>query len=322
MTVEVINPAQISKDDLQSLSTISGRVTFMEELRQNKDFHRKPHAAGRLVLGVATRVVFAETHLRGQENLNFVRNKIGQGEFLTVAANHTSDADHSAIDLTLRSYGYEDLADHLVIASGLKMWDRWYIRWAMRGMSCFPMPAPAYYNEASRLSDLILSQDQRELIEKYNKDMNWLAKASLLAIRPEWHRGNIAVLVYPETTRSRDGYIQRGRAETLNYFGKGWILPLLIDGPRAVIPPEKGPNWGKIIRREGQVTLTAQEVISAERLMEPRTIDWLTERGANPVDFVMSRIVSSNPEKATLGLRPVYESLSEDIPEGLIVRAA
>ncbi len=322
MVIETIHPTQISKEDRQSLSTISGRVGFMERLRQNKDFHRKSHAVGELALDVASRIVFPNTTLRGQESLDFIRGKIGQGEFLTIAVDHTSDSDHPAINRTLRTNGYADLAEHIVIASGLKMWDRWYIRWAMRGMSCFPMPAPAYYSEASRLSGLSLSQDRKELIEKYNRDMDWLAKASFKAIRPEWHKGNIAVLVYPETTRSRDGYVQRGRIETLNYFGKGWILPLLVEGPSEVIPPEQGPNWGKIIRREGQVALTAQEVISAERLMEPRTIDWLTERGANPVDFVMSRIVSSNPQKAAPALRPMYESFLEDMPAGLIVRAA
>lgn len=312
--------AESEETHRSKLEIVSKRNRFMEGLRRGKELYRKRRPFHTVLVKGLEWMLIAKTKLTGKENLDLVVEKIGR-ERITGAANHTSDTDHGSFERTLVENGYGVVADRLVFPAGLKMWDRPETEWAMWGMNTVPVPAPEYFNEAARLSQLSLSEGELRMLLEYQENLRWLAIASLRALIPDWSSGNIMPMIYPETTRSRNGWINRGREEIDVYLRKGWILPLMIEGPGAVFPPDSNPNLGKIIRREFEVNVAAGELISGEQLHGPATLGWLRERGANPVDFVMSRIVILNPEQANPELRSLYGSLTKDIPEGLILRS-
>lgn len=316
MAIETI--AQRSKE----LQTVSKRNRFIEGVRKTRELYRQRRKIPTIILKMVTRVAVAKTKLVGHENLHIASRKIAEGEQLTGAACHTADSDHPVLENSLETDGFQDLARRFVFPAGLKMWDRAETEWGMWGMNTLPVAAPGYFDDARKLLQSDLSADQRQQIELYLSNMRWLNRESMRVLVPRWRKGEVVPIVYPETTRSRDGYIQRGRVETDIYFQKGWILPLLIEGVGEVFPPEGKPNLGKILRREFRPKITAGELISGEVLHAPQTLDWLRERRATPVDFIMSRVVSPNPERANPVLRALYKSLAENIPEGLILRAA
>lgn len=303
------------------MAVVGKRNRFIEDLKISGQLSRKRRLLQTAAVKGLEWVLIAKTRLTGQGNLNLVTKKIGQ-ERVTVAANHTSDTDHPSLERVFIKNGYGAIADRLVFPAGLKMWDRPQTEWAMWGMNTVPIAAPAYFEEATRIAKWSLSEEELALVVRYQANMRWLTRASLKVLLPEWKRGEVVPVVYPETTRSRSGLIERGREETDGYFRHGWILPLMIQGPGEVFPPEHHPRWDRIIRREFQVTVAAGELISGEVLHASATLNWLRDRNAHPVDFVMSRIHTLNPERTNPEIRPLYERLSEDIPEGLLLQAA
>lgn len=299
--------------DGSTLETIRKRKKFIGSVRRTKEFIQRKHKLPALLLRAVTRAVVARTRLVGHKSLEFFKENIGQQQ-MTIAANHTSDADHSSLDLALDENGFSDLADHLHFASGLKMWDRPQTSWGMRGMNTFPIAAPGYFDEALEMEKLSLRPEQRVLLEEYQSGMSWLNLASLRAILPHWRTGHAVVVVYPEATRSRNGLTQRGRWETAVFFKRGWTLPMMIEGLDEVFPPNALPRWEKILRREVEVKVSAGAPIDTSKLWLPSTLKWLEERQATPVDFVMSRIHALNPERTDPQVRPLYDSLLQDIP--------
>ncbi len=313
--------AQINR--VKEFETVSKRNKFIAGLRKTKNLFRKRQLFPTLLVKTITSLAIADTKLSGHKNLDIASEKRINGEQITVAANHTADPDHPVLENVLESHGYRDFASHFVFPAGLKMWDREETAWGMDGMNTLPVAAPGYFDDAKELSKLKdLSAEQKNELKSYFSSLRWLKVASLKSLIPKWITGEAVPVVYPETTRSRDLYIHRGKIETDVYFQKGWILPLLIEGPGEVFPPEGKPNWRKLIFRQFRPRVTAGELISGEVLHTPSTLEWLDQRKANPVDFVMSSIVIDNPNLAYPEDRPLYKSLTEDIPEGLIYKAA
>lgn len=171
------------------------------------------------------------------------------------------------------------------------------------------------------MGKLPLSAEQRKTLEEYKSGMDWLNRASLRTIISNWQKEKAVVVVYPETTRSRDGLLKNGRRETAVYFRRGWTLPVRIEGLDEIFPPEGMPNLEKILKRKVQVTVSAGRPIDTNKLWLPQTLEWLNGKEAHPVDFVMSRIHTLNPERTDPKIRLFYERLSEDIPEGLLCAA-
>lgn len=307
--------------DRSKLEVVGKRNRFVDGLRKGKQLYRKRRFFQSALIKGFEWALIAKTKIKGAKNLDLVVNKIGR-EQVTGAANHTSDTDHASFERTFIENGYKVVAVRLVFPAGLKMWDRPQTEWGMWGLNTVPTAAPSYSEEALNMSYWPLSEEDRLMLSQYQANLRWLKRASLKAILPDWRSGQVMPLVYPETTRSRDGLIQRGREETDIYFRHGWILPLQIQGPGEVFPPERNPNWQKILKRGFEVEVSAGELISGEALHAPKTLDWLRERTANPVDFVMSRIIALDSERANPQDRPLYESLSKDIPEGLLLKAA
>lgn len=311
----------IEEGKYASLAVIDKRNRFIGTLRKTRELYQRKRLLPALLLRAVTKVVVAETKLAGHQYLDFFRENMGRQQ-LTIAANHTSDADHPSLALALTENGYPDLAEHLYFPSGLKMWDRPYTRWGMRGMNTFPIATPGYFDEALKMGELPLSAKQRKLLEEYKSSMDWLNRASFRTIISNWQKEKAVVVVYPETTRSRDGLLKKGRSETGVYFRRGLTLPVRIEGLDEILPPERMPNLEKILKRKVQVTVSAGRPIDTNRLWFPQTLEWLNEKEAHPVDFVMSRIHILNPERTDPKIRPFYERLSEDIPEGLLLCAA
>ena len=304
----------------KELAYVFKRNEFVGSLKSGDEpLYRKRKFPGILALRIAEIVLIGSSELKGTENLKFVeqysKNRI------TFAANHTSDCDHASLENALMQNGYGNIADKLLFPAGLKMWDRDETRWGMWGMNTFPTAAPSYYEIAQELSNLSTSPEEKKELSKYIENLNWLTRASLKAVLSDWVNGKVFIVVYPETTRSRNGLIQRGRPETELYFKKGLIMPYMIEGPENAFPPERDPDWGLVIRRGWKNKIRFSQPVTAEALWQPRTIDWLNEREANQVDFVMSRIAVLNPDRVDPKYRPLYQSLAEDIPQGLLVTA-
>lgn len=303
---------------------VAKRNRFIEVARETKSLYRKrslPHA---YLLRFLSLLVTGETRLTGHKNLDFISEKLDH-EQVTGAANHLSDTDHPLLDYTLRRNGYSNVADHLVFPAGLKMWDRPQTRWGMPGMNTISVATPGYFEEAQGIAQLplcALSKGRRYLLEQYQSNMARFNITSLRAVRRDWQEGRAMVMVYPETTRSRDGLLKRGRVEMELFFRDGWVLPMAIQGPNEVFPAEQNPRWGKLIRRKLAVALAVGEPINTKVLWFPETRRWLEAREANPVDFVMSRIAILNSGRIDPRYRPLYERLWADIPEGLILGIA
>lgn len=262
--------------------------------------------------------MITKSKLIGQENLDLVENK----KPLTMALGHTSDTDHGYLEHGLITNGYSVLASRLVFAAGMKMWDRWQTSWGMPGMNTFPTAAPGYFEDAEELLNRGLLPEDQQKVKAYIETMKRLNRDSLRAITPEWQDGKAVVVVYPETTRSRNGLLQRGRKGTGVYFRHGLILPIMLEGPSEIFPPEQNPDFGKILMRKSEMTMMVNEPIDAECLFSSRTRRWLDSKEANVVDLVMSRIALLNPDRVDPKYRSLYESLIENIPEGLILKAA
>lgn len=303
-----------------NLGLIRQRSKFIEDTKRTRNLYRPRQLFHSLLLRGIALVCVAKTQLTGQQNLDFVKNRLGQEQF-TIAASHSSDADHQSLDHTLRKRGYPEVADRLVFAAGLKMWDRPETRWGMPALSTFPVAAPGYFEEAAKMAELAQSEQEQELIKRYTGNMLWLNTIALRVILNDWKVGKVIVVVYPETSRSRDDLLKRGREEMNVYFKRGKILPVMSQGPGEVFPPGKGPRWDKLGRREFEVKVATGPLIDTGKLQQPRTLEWLAARGANPVDFVMSRIAVLNPDHVDSKYRPLYQSLTEDIPQGLLLAA-
>lgn len=314
----------IEIDRARGLETVSRRNKFIEGLRKTREIYRKRRQFPAFVVKTLTRLAIPKTKLEGKENLNIASQKIAKGEQVTGVANHTANLNHPILENALESKGYEDLASRLVFPSGLKMWEMPETKPFMWAMNTIPIAAPGYFEDARRLSQSDLSEKDQAMMKTYLTNLSWLNKAALRELLPGWRKGNLVPIVYPETTRSRDGYIQRGRVETDIYFQRGWIIPFLIEGNDDVFSPEgEGkPDLKKLIMRQLRPCVTAGQLISGEVLHAPTTLDWLRDRNANPVDFIMSRIANLNPKLANPELRPLYDSLNDDIPDGLVLKAA
>lgn len=317
MVVEALSrDARIS----QGLDLANRRIRFIKDtFAGGEEFlYRRRKSLPHFLIRAISAWVVSKAELVGQENLDLIG-----GKQVTMTVNHTSDPDHGVLEHTLIANGYANVADRLLFAAGLKMWDRWQTHWGMWGMSNFPTAAPKYFRDALRLSrSKQVSDEERKTIKQYLVSMNNLNKASLEAIRPDWESGKAIVVIYPETTRSRDGLLSIGKKETGTYFERGLILPVMIQGAYEVFPPERQPDWGKVLRRELHAVVKVGEPIEAKRLQAPDTKEWLKALEAGPVDFVMSRIAVLNPERVNSSCKPFYKSLTDGIPEGLILKAA
>lgn len=312
---------ELKETDLPGLMVAEGRNNFIENTRRYRNFLRRRNLPLNIFIRGIAFATLSRAELRGRKNLDLIKSKIGI-EQITGAANHTSDVNHEMLDYVLSQRGYPELADRLAFAAGLKMWDRWYTRWAMPCLSTYPVAAPGYYDELEDLLRLSLSDEKLLMLEKYQSNMDWLNRASLRAVRPAWQRGELIPIVYPETTRSEDGLLKRGREETEIYFRNGVILPFMIEGDDKVFPPRQNFKLDKILRGEFEVCVTAGEPINGKVLKSSRVQDWLKERRATTVDFVTSRIGRINRNRIDPQIRPLCESLWEDIPNGVILEAA
>lgn len=83
-----------------SLAVIMKRNRFIGTLRETREFYQKKRLLPALLLRAVTKVVIAKTKLAGHQYLDLFRENIG-GQQLTIAANHTSDADHPSLALAL-----------------------------------------------------------------------------------------------------------------------------------------------------------------------------------------------------------------------------
>lgn len=298
---------------------IHSRMRFMEDAFEGgtERLYRKRQRLPSFGIRAMSRWVFSKTKLVGHKSLDFIKNRLGRDR-ITFAANHTSDVDHAGLEFALIENGYQDLADRLVFPAGLKMWDRPQTRWAMGGMSTLAVATPGYFEDAQAMLRMPLTVKDRKLVEQYQLTMKKLNAKSLRAVHNDWEEGKAVIVVYPETTRSRNGLLQGGRTEMDAYFRRGWVLPTMIQGPYEAFPPEQTLRLGAILTRNSQVTVGVGEPIDARRLLTPEVSKWLQSHQANRVDFVMSRIAVQNPDLVDPKCRLLYERLSENVPEGLL----
>ncbi len=274
---------------------IEKRMAFMDGLEASGNYYMERQLASYLLLRMLEWTLIGGTKFTGQENVNLALQKIDEGDNrLTLAANHTSDTDHSAFEHAFHRNGFGRLAKILLFPSGLKMWDRPDTKWAMRGMNVSPVPAPGYFDEVRDFEQLPLSDADLNMLLEYQEKMRMLGKKSMEKLIPDWKKGKVVPFFYPEATRSKDDLIGRGREETEAYFRHGYTLPLQIEGPGTYFPPNR-ELWETLktiakiaLTREFIVEVKAGELISNRRLQAPDIREWLKERKATKVDFVMS----------------------------------
>lgn len=249
----------------------------------------------------------------GIENLEEAEKLRQNGYEIVVASNHQSDADHATKRRGLEEVGYREFADRLIYSAGVKMDERWYTRALMGGENSVYIIPPFDIRLISRVLDeekgmgSQLTKTEREVISEYQKNAASLNRTSLRYLKGLIHLGFMPC-IYPESTRSRDGFLGEAPREVSIYLTNmdGYVLPIATNGITEAFPPGRNFNLVK--------SLTG---VSVEmHIGKPVPISLIRERsrryfGArdNPAEVVMAEIAVLKQELAPLSKIGYYKQL-------------
>lgn len=257
-------------------------------------------------------------NIRGVENLE-TADRLSEDHRLIVTQNHQTDLDHQAKRLFLETLGFREFADRLVYTGGLKMDERWYIRFFVRSEQGIFIATPADLDRVQAVltkdkKDHFLQEAQRSSLEMYRGNLtllNQTAMENLAAL----NRQGLITAIYPEATRSRhpDSLIQRAPKSVALYTlpqegqPEAFVLPISVGGLNEVLPPQKlmrfwkvlPPNWSLGIFSKASIRVNIGAPYPASEIWDRRRAVALKKMGAEKSDYIMAKIAVLNPDLVT-----------------------
>ncbi len=259
---------------------------------------------------------------KGLDNLATAAGLVKNGEDVTEIGNHLCDGDHSARRHAFNRFGFQDFGRKLVFMAGLKMIERWPIKWFMPAESVIFIPTPFDFNNIKiGLKDLIRQSreglispteydNRHELIEIYAKNLGTLNEEAK-KLRARIPQEGKVICVYPEATRSLTGFTERAAAKVIDYApeskSEAYIFPVMLWGMEKFNPPNK--NF--------RLTQTALHVVAGKPFkvgqIWEQAIDGQTFQGKaiNRADVMMAYLGKLAPEMVNPYLREFYSRLAE-----------
>lgn len=241
---------------------------------------------------------FSEVRVHGEEHLTeAVRLK--ESHPLIVTSNHQTDVDAVVVRRGLEKIGFGSFADRFVYLAGLKMIERWSTKHLMGTGSVVYVATPF---DSQRLKQVLsspeqisrLSPEQVDTLRVCENNYEYLNSIAKGKIHELLGQGYILSL-YPESTRSRTGLMQRAPREvSVNFRLKdAVVLPMVIAGAQAVFPPEKHVRWWK----RAQCWMRLGEPYPVSELWQRRRgLEWVPGEDVTPADVAMAKLARLAPE--------------------------
>ncbi len=234
----------------------------------------------------------SEIRVEGEENLAKAA-ELPQTETVSVISNHRSNADTGILKHIAEVTGYWSFADRWVFMMGIKMREDPFTSQVFTFTKTLLTIPPA---DLELTRDMIrdpgkygLRPEDLTILEKYKNLCNEVVMLSTRKNKFLQSQGMVTV-VYPEATRSRDGFLGPApRTLSLYFLDPAWVLPVSLEGSDYIYPV-KSP----IPHRRGPVTLRVGELFRTEEIKNRWTE---SKRNNNPytlADFALARIARLN----------------------------
>lgn len=239
---------------------------------------------------------FSEVQVQGEDHLaEAVR--LGEKHPLIVTSNHQTDVDAVVVRRALEKIGFGNFADKLVYLAGLKMIERWSTRYLMGTGSVVYVATPF---DRQQLKQVLTSPEQmgrlspeqvatlRECEDNYQR-LNRIAKIDIHKLLGQGY----ILSLYPESTRSRTGLMQRAPREvSVNFaFKEAVILPMMVNGAQTVFLPDQKVRWWK----RAKTWMRVGEPYPVEELWQIRKL-MAVQDSVTPADVAMAKLAQLAPE--------------------------
>lgn len=254
--------------------------------------------------------------VKGKENLDLAISSYSEKDPLTFAGPHVSDADTLYLEQGLRFEGYWGFANRLVYIAGNNMDERLYIRVNTWGGNRLFIETPLILEGLEQALEFPENLPSKEVLEEFlrnGKRLNFVASKEVVRAR----KRKQPLVLYPQSGRSDNGFIQKGHPRTEAYLKDGIILPFLIRGSENFLPPrvkftlERIKRW---LTEDFIVDLTFGEPFRAKDIWTPSVLEGLEEMQARPVDLVMARIGRLDWQRIDPRIREFHQALDERFP--------
>lgn len=268
---------------------------------------------------VKTEIVrkIAQTYISGS-NVQGVQNletflKHRDTHRLLITSNHQSDADPASRRNFLEHNGFAPVADLLVYPAGDKMMRRWYTRIFMGAEDAIMVPTPFDLQEAKEaLKNPLYIPAHQDLLQQYYDRLMMMNEKAKGHLDQVYHDGRI-VSLFPESTRTRDGYFKRAPKSVAFYTVESegqkplLILPMVVDGINEVFAANSLPKLWKRARLDVRIG----EPYLASDLWTRRATRLIREVGATRADLLMEPMVRLKPKCARSEEQDIYTRLRQ-----------
>lgn len=299
------------------LEKASIRNESIPRMLEEKSVYRPGNPVARLVTTFGWRLLLRRRNVSGKENLeNAISVASEKNEDLTFAGPHKSDIDTQFVEQGLRLEGRWGFANRLVYIAGLNMNERTYIRVNTLGGNRIFVETPLIMDDLKTITSTGTDSPTQDILEEFLRNGKSLNRTALEEAINARRRGQ-CLFVYPESTRSPDGFIKKAHPDTNAYFSRGIILPMMIRGSEEFLPPKVKLTVRKVIsmlRDGGFVDLEYGIPFSARGISTREVRAELRQMQATPVDLVMARIGRMDWDRVDPSLRPWYQELDEKFP--------
>lgn len=236
--------------------------------------------------------------------------KIAEDEELEINATHRSNGDTGGLLNIGSRHGLNAFTDRIMMVMGVRMREDPFTSPLCDAMNTVLTMSPIDREAVNeRLKNpgkfgLEGNEEALSILKENRKVSTELTGEASRAIQEKKKEGFIPG-VYPEATRTRDGYLQRApRTMSLYYMNPTWVLPIWIEGTDVIFPvnsPAPLP-W-----KRGPVTLIFGEPYNTDEIVA----QWkrADRKDANLVDFAMARIAELNPRFVRPKDRSWYQAL-------------
>lgn len=237
--------------------------------------------------------------------------EVSQKQQLIITPNHLTDGDHPVIETAFDRFGFPELTTpRTVYPAGLKMIERGHIRFLSGAVTKVLIPTDTdieAINQALKASGL--TEQQREVLESCSEHYTKLKRRALVKIGQLQRSGGITV-VYPEGTRSRNGFLRQAPDRIEAYFKTGVVLPVAHEGVEQMLPPEKYPRvWRRFVAR-----VAAGEPYDVSQLWTVEISEIIAGLGLSRIDVVMAQIAKLNWDRVDPKLQSRYRLAAERVP--------